>query len=282
MTLTAWLFPAQIFTPQVLAVLAWVAFGKILLGIGWEALTSVPGLRAHRVFRVPVPAGQRWREIKSSWHVFSDVVVLYVLLRANLLQLAPNTLGGTLATFGVFYVWVEVFYYFTHRWMHEYDFLYPLHRSHHLTQIVTPLSSISMSWVEKWIFYTGPWLSFMAAMSWVMPVTLYGIAAYYTFHFIISLHGHSNTETSRIGCFLSSALSFGSAASHAVHHARFRANYGFSCMLLDKLLGTYADDTEQLQSLAVQRNGVTSLKRMPPGRVQTADGASLQSQSALH
>lgn len=256
----AWISPPGYLSDDLLYVLAWVALGKIILGLAWEGLTGTSAMRLHRVFRVEIPARQRLREIKSSWHVVSDVIALYGLIRFDLIRFAPHSLVNTLLTFMLFYLWVEVWYYFTHRWMHEYEFLYRVHRSHHLTRVVTPLSSISMSWIEKWVFYTGAWLGFMAMISWVAPVTLYGIAAYYTYHFIISLHGHSNTEASRLGCLLLK-LGMGSAASHALHHARFRVNYGFSNMWLDRLLGTYSPDTETLQYKAVAKAGVDTFSR---------------------
>jgi Delta7-sterol 5-desaturase len=249
-------FPESMRSPGVVFTLVWLAVGKLILGFVWEMATRTASLREHRVFRVPVPAGQRLREINSSWHVVSDAIYLYVLLRSGLMVLSPESFLTGVKTFAIFYVWVEVWYYFTHRWMHEYNWLYVVHRSHHLTRVVTPLSSISMSWVEKWVFYTMGWLTFMAALSWLTPISLGGIAAYYTFHFTISLHGHSNIETSRVASLLSRHLSMGSATSHALHHARFRVNYGFSNMLLDKLLGTYCDETETLQQRAVEKKGV--------------------------
>ena len=258
----AWLFPAGYLTKELIVVLVWLAFGKVALGLAWEGLLTTSTMRSHRVFKIQIPADQRLREIRSSWHVVSDAVVLYVLTRFGLIQLAADTLANSLLTFAVFYAWVEVWYYATHRWMHANDFLYRVHRSHHLTRVVTPLSSISMSWVEKWVFYTCGWLGFVALASWVVPISLYGIAAYYAFHFIISLHGHSNTEPTRLGCLMS-RLGMGSATSHALHHARFRVNYGFSNMLLDRLLGTYSNETETLQRKAVEKAGAETLKSTP-------------------
>lgn len=268
-----WLFPSPQFGAALWWTLAWLGLGKLALGFGWEAITRIGAVHEHRVFRIGTDTGQRRREILSSWHVFSDAIFLYALIRLGLIRLAPDSWTTTLLTFAVFYVWVEVLYYFTHRWMHEHDFLYRLHRSHHLSRVVTPLSSISMSWVEKWVFYTAGWLSFMAAASWLMPVGLAGIAAYYAFHFIISLHGHSNVETSRLGALLSNHLSMGSATSHALHHARFKVNYGFSCMLLDKLFGTYSADTALLQKRAIERRGVEAFGQIRDLRRDAASAA---------
>ncbi len=237
----------------------WLAFGKVIIGIVWTMLTQRPALLEHRIYRIEIPDGQRQREIKSSWHVISDAIVLVAVVGLGWINLASNTPINTLLTFAVFYCWVEAWYYAHHRLMHERDWLYKYHKSHHLSKVVTPLSSISMSWVEKCIFYTGGWLGFMTLISWVVPVTLHGIAAYYTFHFIISLHGHSNTEPSALGRLMTK-LNMGSATSHALHHSRMRVNYGFSCMLLDKLLGSYAEETPVLQENALKGNGATSLR----------------------
>lgn len=264
MNLFETIFPTSQFSPAMLQVLCWLAFGKLILGLGWEFGMKLQVMRTHRVFRIDTPKGQRLREIKSSWHVFSDAIVLYALVRLDLIRLAPETLEIGLLSFALLYVWVETWYYFTHRLMHSNAFFYQLHRSHHLTKAVTPLSSISMSWVEKWIFYTCGWLGFMALMSHLMPVSLYGIASYYLFHFLISLHGHSNVESSRLGLMLSKVLYSGSATSHALHHARFRVNYGFSSMLLDRMLGTYAEDTSLLQERALAKTGVESFKWRSP------------------
>lgn len=260
MNLLETIFPTDQFSIAVLSVLAWLMFGKLILGLGWELGMKLQVMRAHRVFCIDIPKGQRLREIKSSWHFLSDAIVLYVLIRFDLIVLAPENLSIILLSFAALYIWVEVWYYFTHRLMHESDIFYRIHRSHHLTRVVTPLSSISMSWIEKWVFYTCGWLGFMALISHLIPVSLFGIASYYLFHFLISLHGHSNVEASHLGPALSNLLHSGSPTSHALHHARFRVNYGFSSMFLDRLLGTYAEDTPLLQKNALANNGAKSLK----------------------
>jgi sterol desaturase/sphingolipid hydroxylase (fatty acid hydroxylase superfamily) len=216
-------------------------------------------MQAHRVYAVEIPADQKTREVKHSWHVISDGVVLYLLVALHLINFAPDTLQNIVITFAIFYAWVETWYYFTHRLMHKYDWLYKFHREHHLSLAVTPLSSISMSSVEKIIFYTGGWLTFMAAVSWIVPVSLYGVVAYYTYHFIISLHGHSNTEATALNAVLAK-IGMGSATSHAIHHARFKQNFGFSNMFWDKVCGTYAKDTLEIQRMAIHKQGTKSLK----------------------
>jgi sterol desaturase/sphingolipid hydroxylase (fatty acid hydroxylase superfamily) len=217
-------------------------------------------MQKHRVFRVERPRGQVLRELSSAWHVIADAVVLVGLMTSGLIRLSPNSLQTNLTTFFVFYAWVETWYYMAHRGMHRSRWLYRFHREHHLSRVVTPLSSMSMSWVERAFLYTGGWLAFMSIMSWLIPISLPGLVAYYSYHFVISLHGHSNTEASSLGPIMTKA-GMGSATSHAMHHARPDANFGFSNMIWDRVLRTYDPQTSELQLKALQGSGATQLRR---------------------
>lgn len=246
--------------PGVWMSLAWIALGKPLLAVGFERVMRLPHMQKHRVFRVSAPSDQLLREIGSSWHIVLDAVVLGTLMVTGLIELSPASWLSIGTTFVLFYCWVETSYYFGHRWMHRSKWLYRFHREHHLTKVVTPASSMSMSIAEKVVLYTGPWLLFMAAVSWFVPISLYGLAAYYTFHFLISLHGHSNTDASPVGPVLT-GLGMGSATSHAIHHARPNVNYGFSCMFWDRVMNSYDPETVELQRRAVRGDGVMKLRR---------------------
>lgn len=245
----------------VVCALAWISLGKPLLALGFEAAMRSPAMRKHRVFRVAPPPGQLMRELGSAWHVVADGIVLAVLMSSGLIRLSPGTWQSILTTFVVFYAWVETWYYLGHRAMHRSKWLYRFHREHHLSRVVTPFSSMAMSGFERAFLYTGGWLSFMAIMSWVLPISLPGLAIYYSYHFVISLHGHSNTEASGMAPFLSS-LGMGSATSHALHHARPNVNYGFSNMFWDRFLGTYDRETRELQANALHGSGQTQLRRV--------------------
>jgi len=237
----------------------YLMFGKVVLGLFWTRIMNFDALRSHRIYKVEITREQKIREMKTSWHVISDGVVLYLLNVLGLIHFSMDSWQNIALTIVVFYVWVETWYYFTHALMHKYKWLYKYHREHHLSLVVSPLSSISMSNVEKWVFYTGGWLGFMSLMSWLIPISLYGIVAYYTYHFVISLHGHSNTEASGFNSVLT-RLGMGSATSHAIHHARFNQNLGFSNMFWDKVMGTYAVDTLAMQENAISKNGTHSIK----------------------
>lgn len=246
-------------SPSFIALVLYLAFGKLIIGLLWTKVMNLNALRAHRVYQVELTSKQKRREMITSWHVFSDGLVLYLLAYFGLIQFAADSWQNITLTFVLFYAWVETWYYFTHFAMHKYRWLYKFHRDHHLSLVVSPLSSISMSNVEKWVFYTGGWLGFMSLMSWLLPISLYGIVAYYSYHFVISLHGHSNTEASMFNRVLA-RLGMGSATSHAIHHARFNQNLSFSNMFWDKVMGTYAPDTLVMQEKAIAKNGTDSIK----------------------
>lgn len=259
---SAWqnVFPSTIFTTQAFVTLGWLAFGKVLLLLGLGSAMQKPEMQQKRVFRVPVPEGQRERELVSSWHFISDVVIVYLMLRLGVLRPSAPSFLYSFTTFLMFWAWVEIYYYAIHYAMHHNKFLIAVHRSHHVSMVVTPYSASAMSAMEKWVFSSLAWLGFVAAMSWVVPITMSGITAYFVFNYFITLGGHSNTESSPVSLKLAK-IGMGSATTHALHHARFKVNYGFSFTLMDRLFGTYSDETDDLRRRALAGNGNDSLKR---------------------
>jgi sterol desaturase/sphingolipid hydroxylase (fatty acid hydroxylase superfamily) len=256
------LFPSAIFTTAAFIALGWLLFGKLFLMFGMDKAMQKPEMLRQRVFKVAIPGGQRARELASSWHFVSDVVIVYLLLRFGLLRAAPGTFANALLTFGVFYVWVETYYYFIHRAMHHFKLLIPIHRNHHLSVVCTPSSASAMSAIEKWILSSLVWIGIPAALSWVLPISMPGVTAYFVFNYFITLGGHSNTESSPVSLKMAK-LGMGSPTTHALHHARFKVNYGFSTTLFDRLFGTYSEETDELRRRALAGNGNDSLKRRP-------------------
>lgn len=254
------IFPPAIFTGEAFVLLGWLLFGKLFLLVGIDGAMKKPEMQRNRIFNIPIPDGQREREIAQSWHFISDVVIVYTLLYTGLLRPAEPSFLGSLATFAVFYVWVEVYYYFIHRAMHEFKFLIPIHRAHHISIVCTPYSASAMSGIEKWILSSLAWIAVPAALSWVMDITLSGITAYFMFNYFITLGGHTNTESSPVSLKMAK-IGMGSATTHALHHARFKVNYGFSCTLLDRLFGTYSSETDELRLRALAGNGNRNMKR---------------------
>src|SRR6185295_648759 len=99
-------------------VLAYLAFGKMTLGLLLTILINKESMAVHRVFNVAIPQGQRLRELFSSLHMVTDAIALYALIQLGWIRLATNSLSNVVITYVVFYVWVEVWYYTIHRWAH--------------------------------------------------------------------------------------------------------------------------------------------------------------------
>lgn len=246
-------------TPLTISLILWIGFGKLVIGSILQLVAKTSYIQEHRVLAMNFPRGQRREEIRNSWHVISDGVMVTGLIAAGAFYFSESSYINHFTTFIVMWIWVEIWYYFSHRAMHENNYLYKIHKKHHDSVVLQPLSAISMSATEKWFFYSAAWLGFMALVSRIIPVTLEGIAAFYTFNFILSLHGHSNAETSRMMIWIS-RLGFASSTSHALHHTRYNANYCFSWAFLDKLFGTDTPDYKQIQENAYHGKGAVAIK----------------------
>ena len=104
--------------------------------------------------------------------------------------------------------------------------------------------------MEKFIFSAGI-IGPVAALSLIMPISFYGIIAYYIFYFITNVIGHSNVEIREKGyaeTLIGKTLN--SSTYHAMHHARYIKNYGLITSTLDRLFNTMWEDYDKVQSRA--------------------------------
>ncbi|MFB2771435.1 sterol desaturase family protein [Pelatocladus sp. BLCC-F211] len=253
------------FTSELLSVLLWLAFGKFLIVGILMLIKNLPSIQKLRVYDIEVPQEQTVRELKAAWVVLTDAMVLAILVWLGLIKLSPESFGNILLTFLVFFIWVEVWFYWTHRWMHQNDFMWKIHEHHHLSLINQPLTAISFSFIEKFVFYTCGWFLLPTLLSWYIPISAYGIAAYFTCYYIASPIAHSNME------FLYSLLKYlpfgmsnlsSSATSHGIHHARCDVNFGLITSVLDCIFGTYAQDTEKVKKRLYLGQNLTSLQEI--------------------
>lgn len=247
--------------PFIIGSLVWLAFGKYLIILLLTLLSKVKAVSEKQIYRIPIQQRQLKEELKSAWMVITDAVVLFALLLSGALQLAADTGLNTAITLLVFFVWVETWMYWTHRWMHEVPFLRKIHAHHHISVVPHALSSISFSFTEKFFFYTCGWLLFLAGISWFVPVTLTGIVAFYSFYYITSPIAHMNIEmfAPPKNKIVKAVLILGTSTGHAMHHARAKGNYGFITKIYDKLFGTYYYDTEEIQERANNNNGLNKI-----------------------
>jgi hypothetical protein len=229
----------QVFDLESLLILTWITAGKLFTV---PLVTWIARSKDHPLFVGEIKPAQTRLELASVWLLITDAVVLALILGAGLIRLEAGTPANTLSTFVLMAAWGEVWMYWTHRWMHRSKLLWAWHRHHHMSRPPQALSSISFSIAEKLVFYTLGWLVFVSAASWVLPVSLWGIAAYYTFYFFASPIAHSNSEafgflTAHAPRAVRSAM--GTAQTHGQHHMRMSCNFGFMTVVLDRLFGTF-------------------------------------------
>ena len=221
--------------------------------------------KVKRIYNVEATGEQLKEELKNSFltsplHAF----LIWLALYTGLLQDHANTALNFLYTFAIVFVWTEIWHYFSHRAMHTKALLF-IHREHHKSKVTNPLSSVSFSFLEKLIFSVGIIMP-VAALSAVMPISFYGLYAYYIFYFITNVLGHSNMEIrdpqyaqTWIGKILNTPT------FHAMHHARYVKNYGLITSTLDRLFNTMWEDYDKVQTRAASDQPLTKLsERLVP------------------
>ena len=215
--------------------------------------------KVRRIYNLEASQDQLRDELANSW-ITSPLHSLLIAgaLYSGILYEYPETWLNITYTFVIVFVWTEIWHYFSHRAMHHRALLF-IHREHHKSRITTPLSSISFSFLEKFIFsfgIVGP----VAMLSWVMPISFYGIVAYYVFYFVTNALGHSNIEIREPGyarTWIGRIIN--TPAYHAMHHARYVKNYGLITSTLDRMFNTMWQDYDKVQSRAASDQPLNKL-----------------------
>lgn len=217
-----------------------------------------------RVFRVPFGKGQLKSELTAAVFVLTyNVATTTLLLSGGHIRAGEVGLLNTLVTFGVMFVFTEVWFYVSHRAMHSRA-LYFIHAQHHTARVVSPFTSFSFSLAEQ-ALSNVPATLFIILLSRVMPLSVPGIMAFSLVNILGSLLAHLNVELFPAG-FARTALGrvFFSSTYHALHHARFQGHYGLFTRVMDRLFGTEFPDYAELQTAAAQGQGLTDLSARLP------------------
>ena len=131
--------------------------------------------------------------------------------------------------------------------------------------IVEVTGSISFSFLEKFIFSVGIIFP-VAALSHIIPISFFGIFAYYLFYFITNVLGHSNIEIRKPGytqTWIGKIIN--TPTYHAMHHARYVKNYGLITSTLDRLFNTMWEDYDKVQTRAASDQPLEKLsERLVP------------------
>lgn len=245
--------------------LALLSIASVALGFALER--SAFGQR-NRVW-TPAPwQGQYAFETRSAVRFTLLASMLFALATADL---GLGAQGGALVVFGdttwangilsfvLPWGFFEVFYYVVHRALHTRRGV-PFHRHHHRSVVGTPITGLSMGWLETLAWQVG-YLTPVALMSFVMPVSLPVWFGFLVYHWGGNLLGHINVEI--VG------RPFGTRAwswalhpftYHALHHARWTGHYALYSTYFDRWFGTEWADWPELHERVVSGTPLSDKK----------------------
>lgn len=229
------------------------------LVVAFDAAGKAWGIR--KVYAVDVTEDQLRRERRNSYFTTPiHPVTLAIAMLTGVLHLAAETWLSVALTFAGTFVWTEVYHYLLHRAIHLKS-LHFIHREHHRSHITNTWTSISFSFYEEFFFAIGVIGGLSLVSQWV-PVSMYGIVAYYLLYFFTNTLGHSNLEVNAPG-YMDTLLGkiFTTSAYHAMHHARYVKNYGLLTRVMDRLFDSEWADTSEVQSRAARGAPLSALRQ---------------------
>lgn len=156
----------------------------------------------------------------------------------------------------------DTYFYWTHRLMHHRRLFRYFHRTHHLSTSPTPWAAYAFSPAEAFVQAgIGPLIVF------TIPTHAAAFAAFMLWQISFNVLGHSGHEIFP-RWFLRSPAGWllNSVTHHALHHEKFRANYGLYFNVWDRLMGTNHPDYEGrfLQAASGQSPLVTNQQPLTP------------------
>lgn len=238
------------------AMLALVAVLGHAMALFWTAAGERQWRIARRtIYDLPIPPEQLQREKRNSLHTPMHALMLlaFLLLGCFRERSAASFFGSLVATA----LWAEIWHYASHRAFHLKR-LHWIHTEHHKSRLNSPYTAISFSFTEKLLFNLGI-LGVLALADRLVGLNFYGIAAWYAGYLVINSFSHANFEIKgehynrRLGKLLTSTT------YHALHHSRYRGNYGLGTRVLDRLFGTEWDDYASVYDRVSRREPLAKL-----------------------
>ncbi len=240
-----------------IAPLLFLAIANHLIVLGFILIFKSKKIK--RVYNIEASKEQIKEELKNSYLTSPlHAVLIYLALYSGFLKDYNTTWFNFAYTFIIVFIWTEIWHYFSHRLMHHKSLLW-IHREHHNSKVTNPVSSISFSFLEKLIFSVGI-IGPVAALSQIMPLSVYGLIAYYLFYFVTNVLGHSNIEIRKPG-YANTVIGkiINTPTYHAMHHARYVKNYGLITSTLDRLFNTMWEDYDKVQNRAASDQPLSKL-----------------------
>lgn len=232
--------PEWLATSGPLALAGWVSLFFLVntlvgvaLGFGLER--AMPG---KRIWSDPLFPGQLRHELVGNLVFLAVTIATSTLaLSTGVVRFGAESAARAAGTFAALYVGFQAYFYALHRTLHLPS-LVRFHRWHHASRVTTPLSGQSTSVVEA-IGWMGGYVLLPLAMSWVVPISFDGLAAYLVFNVVGNIIGHANVEVVPKAPGLWQRSLFATVFTyHALHHARWTGHYGFASTWADRLAGT--------------------------------------------
>jgi sterol desaturase/sphingolipid hydroxylase (fatty acid hydroxylase superfamily) len=192
--------------------------------------------------QVPREILQSLRSIAIFGVVTGAVIYLALCGRTQLYEnIGTYGWGWFFVSIGVMIVLHDTYFYWTHRLMHYRRLYHLLHHTHHLSTNPTPWAAYAFSPMEALVQAgIGPLIVF------TIPVHPAAFALFMLWQISFNVFGHCGYEIfprwflrSPIGRILNSPT------HHALHHEKFRANFGLYFNVWDRLMGTNDPDYEQ-------------------------------------
>lgn len=197
----------------------------------------------HRIVKEKIPTSRIYQDLFQGIQIlFFDGVIVTLSIVSGLLN--PRFHSSFLVhvlTFILFFIWMEIYFYYSHRFMHQPRFFW-IHRHHHLSRATNPWTSLSFSLLERMVLLVGAVLIPGLFSQWIaIPVESYFI--YFSVNYVLNVYAHLNVETlpasfarSKVGEVVNTTT------YHALHHSRFKGHYGLFTRTMDRLHGTEFDD----------------------------------------
>jgi sterol desaturase/sphingolipid hydroxylase (fatty acid hydroxylase superfamily) len=222
-----------------------------------------------RIYQITIDRSQILRELGSNVIIILyDALVAATLIYFNLFHSASESLRVFLFTFVLLFVWVEIWFYFSHRLVHHRS-LFFIHAQHHEAKVTNPLTALSFSLMERTLLLIGV-LIIPAALSYRIPLSFGAFAFYFTFNYALNVFGHLNVEFIHprwIKHPLARILN--TTTYHALHHARYRGHFGLFTPYLDEIFGTGFTDYLDVQREAYEGRGLLRIgQRLEPSMKQ--------------
>jgi len=138
------------------------------------------------------------------------------------------------ASVGLMILMHDTYFYWTHRWMHHRRVYRWVHATHHRSISPTPWAAYAFGPIEALIQAgIGPLIVF------TIPVHPAAFAIFMTWQIAFNVFGHCGYEIFP-AWFLRSPLAvvFNSVTHHALHHEKYRSNFGLYFNLWDRCMGS--------------------------------------------